>query len=107
MVSEIVPRLHDAFQVDEVVIGGGNAKQLKELPRGARLGDNANAFAGGFRLWEAPSERRRRAALVVPSLPPRRIAPRQRRGAAARTRFRLVRPRTAAGTRRAHPAASA
>jgi polyphosphate glucokinase len=68
VVAEIVPRLFDAFQVDEVVIGGGNAKQLKELPRGARLGDNANAFAGGFRLWEKATERRRRAALVVPDL---------------------------------------
>jgi polyphosphate glucokinase len=66
VVAEIVPRLFDAFQVDEVVIGGGNAKQLKDVPRGARLGDNANAFAGGFRLWERASERRRRAALVVP-----------------------------------------
>ena len=91
MVAEIVPRLFDAFQVDEVVIGGGNAKQLRDLPRGARLGDNANAFAGGFRLWEAASERRRRAALSVPSLPPRRIAPRSlRRGAPGR------RPRAAA-----------
>jgi hypothetical protein len=76
MVAEIVPRLHDAFQVDEIVLGGGNAKQLKALPRGARLGDNANAFVGGFRLWETASERRRRAARVVPPLPPRRIAPR-------------------------------
>ena len=43
-----------APQVDEVVLGGGNAKQLKELPEGARLGDNRNAFAGGFRLWKDP-----------------------------------------------------
>ena len=34
-----------------MVLGGGNAKQLKELPPGCRLGDNANAFLGGFRLW--------------------------------------------------------
>ena len=54
MVHEIVPRLRDAFQVDEVVIGGGNAKQLKDVPPGARLGDNKNAFAGGFRLWTDP-----------------------------------------------------
>jgi predicted NBD/HSP70 family sugar kinase len=73
MVAEIVPRLLDAFQVDEVVIGGGNAKQLKELPRGARLGDNANAFVGGYRLWEAASDRRRRAALVPMPLPRRRL----------------------------------
>jgi len=27
-------------------------KLLKTLPADARLGDNANAFIGGFRLWE-------------------------------------------------------
>jgi polyphosphate glucokinase len=71
VVAEIVPRLFDAFQVDEVVLGGGNAKQVKDVPRGARLGDNANAFAGGFRLWEKASERRRRAALAVPEMKPK------------------------------------
>ena len=38
-VDEIVGALYEAFQVDEVVLGGGNAKQLKELPPHARLGD--------------------------------------------------------------------
>jgi polyphosphate glucokinase len=52
LVQEIVPRLRHAFQVDEVVLGGGNVKQLKELPPNTRLGANANAFVGGFRLWE-------------------------------------------------------
>jgi hypothetical protein len=52
LVHEIVPRLHHAFQVDEIVLGGGNVKQLKELPPATRLGSNSNAFAGGFRLWE-------------------------------------------------------
>ena len=37
---------------DDVVIGGGNAKKLKKLPKGCRPGDNANAFIGGFRLFE-------------------------------------------------------
>ena len=55
LVFEIVPRLHHAFQVDEIVLGGGNAKQLKGLPPATRLGSNANAFAGGFRLWESPA----------------------------------------------------
>jgi polyphosphate glucokinase len=55
LVFEIVPRLRHAFQVDEVVIGGGNAKQLKSLPPATRLGDNANAFLGGFRLWQSPA----------------------------------------------------
>jgi polyphosphate glucokinase len=52
MVAEIVPRLREAFQVDEVVLGGGNSKQLKAAPPGCRLGDNKNAFAGGLRLWD-------------------------------------------------------
>jgi len=80
VVAEIVPRLFDAFQVDEVVIGGGNAKQLKDVPRGARLGDNANAFLGGFRLWEKATARRRRAALAVPGVPAR-TQPARRRAA--------------------------
>jgi len=54
IVDEIVGVLLPAFQVDEVVLGGGNAKQLKELPPGARLGSNKNAFAGGYRLWKDP-----------------------------------------------------
>ncbi|HSD65962.1 MAG TPA: ROK family protein [Vicinamibacteria bacterium] len=64
LVHEIVPRLHHAFQVDEIVLGGGNAKQLKALPPSTRLGSNANAFVGGFRLWErpAPPARRKSAA---------------------------------------------
>jgi polyphosphate glucokinase len=53
LVQEIVPRLHHAFQVDEIVLGGGNVKQLKELPPATRLGSNANAFVGGSRLWES------------------------------------------------------
>lgn len=36
----------------QVVLGGGNAKKLTRLPMGCRMGDNANAFLGGFRLWE-------------------------------------------------------
>jgi polyphosphate glucokinase len=35
-----------------VVLGGGNVKKLKKLPSGCREGNNANAFLGGFRLWE-------------------------------------------------------
>ena len=60
MVFEIVPRLREAFQVDEVVIGGGNAKLLGRLPRGCRLGTNRNAFVGGFRLFPARGRARRR-----------------------------------------------
>ena len=48
---EIIGRLSAAFLVDEVVVGGGNAKLLTELPRGVRVGGNDRAFAGGFSLW--------------------------------------------------------
>lgn len=51
-VENIVGRLRDAFVADYVVLGGGNAKKLDRLPPYARLGDNRNAFYGGFRLWE-------------------------------------------------------
>lgn len=51
-VADIVQCLQAALEPDYVVIGGGNAKKLKELPKGAERGDNANAFRGGFRLWE-------------------------------------------------------
>jgi polyphosphate glucokinase len=51
-VADVTERLAAALQADYVVLGGGNSKKLDDLPRGARLGANANAFAGGFRLWE-------------------------------------------------------
>jgi len=51
-VLEVVERLAAAMQSDYVVIGGGNAKELDELPPGSRLGENEHAFIGGFRLWE-------------------------------------------------------
>jgi predicted NBD/HSP70 family sugar kinase len=50
-VKEVVRQLKGAVQADYVVLGGGNAQLLKKLPPGARLGDNANAFQGGYRLW--------------------------------------------------------
>jgi predicted NBD/HSP70 family sugar kinase len=55
-VSFAVARLLEAFQPDDAVIGGGNAKKLKALPPGCRLGDNSYAFLGGFRLWESQEE---------------------------------------------------
>jgi predicted NBD/HSP70 family sugar kinase len=51
-VLDVVARLKAALVADYVVLGGGNSKQLKELPRDVRLGDNANAFRGGTRLWK-------------------------------------------------------
>lgn len=51
-VHDVTARLKAAFVADYVVLGGGNAKKLKVLPPDARLGQNSNAFPGGFRLWE-------------------------------------------------------
>ena len=51
-VADVVARLTAALQPDEVVLGGGNVKKLRELPPKCRLGDNRNAFLGGFRLWK-------------------------------------------------------
>ena len=48
----VIEKLQAALEPDDVVIGGGNAKRLTEFPMGCRLGDNANAFAGGFKLWK-------------------------------------------------------
>jgi len=53
-----VARLLEAFHPDDVVLGGGNVKKLKDLPPGCRRGDNANAFLGGFRLWERANDGR-------------------------------------------------
>jgi polyphosphate glucokinase len=50
-VGEIVKRLIAAIHPDDVVLGGGHAKELGLLSRTCRMGSNANAFAGGLRLW--------------------------------------------------------
>jgi polyphosphate glucokinase len=57
-VADVVARLTAALEPDEVVLGGGNVKELKELPPKCRVGDNLNAFLGGFSLWEEVNESR-------------------------------------------------
>jgi predicted NBD/HSP70 family sugar kinase len=52
-VADVVGRLQDALEPEYVVLGGGNAKNIKKLPPNTRLGDNRNAFLGGFRLWKS------------------------------------------------------
>jgi len=52
-VDKVVRQLSHALMVEDVVLGGGNVKKLDHLPPGTRLGNNANAFAGGFRIWRA------------------------------------------------------
>jgi len=51
-VAEGVAKLVAALMPDDVVLGGGNVKKLRELPPGCRAGSNANAFLGGFRIWD-------------------------------------------------------
>jgi polyphosphate glucokinase len=58
-VEEVVQRLIAALKPDDVVLGGGNAKKLKPLPPGTRAGANANAFIGGFRLWDGKTDKSR------------------------------------------------
>ena len=61
-VLDVVERLRAALNADDVVVGGGNARKLRTPPPGSRLGDNDNAFLGGFRLWNG-----------VPTRPARRV----------------------------------
>jgi polyphosphate glucokinase len=56
-VADVIEQLKAALEADYVVVGGGNAKLLKKLPPGARLGDNNNAFRGGYRLWQGSDGR--------------------------------------------------
>lgn len=51
VVAEVVALLSTLLQVDYVVLGGGNAKRLRKLPKNARLGNNNNAFIGGLKIW--------------------------------------------------------
>lgn len=55
-VEEVVERLIAALKPDDVVLGGGNVKKLNHLPPGTRAGANANAFLGGFRLWDREAD---------------------------------------------------
>jgi polyphosphate glucokinase len=67
-VVDVIQRLKAALEPDYVVLGGGNAKQMKKLPAGVELGDNANAFRGGFRLWRKAQEaakRGRKRLLII------------------------------------------
>jgi polyphosphate glucokinase len=57
-VADVVKHLVAALEPDYVVLGGGNAEKLGRLPRNARLGNNANAFKGGFKLWDARPAKR-------------------------------------------------
>jgi len=74
-VTDVVKRLIAALEPDDVVLGGGNVKKLKELPFGRRAGDNDNAFLGGFRVWQKNSRDNRSKSEGVVS----KVARRRRR----------------------------
>ena len=87
-VHVVVELLRAGLQADYVVLGGGQSKKLKTVPRSVRLGDNHDAILGGQRLWDAPAHRQRRTLVtgsshvVVPS-PSDRSKPRRRTARAA------------------------
>jgi polyphosphate glucokinase len=57
-VMEVVQQLRTATMAEYVVLGGGNSRLIKQLPPFVKLGDNANAFRGGFRLWQKQKPKR-------------------------------------------------
>lgn len=71
-----VPKIIAALVPDDVVIGGGNARYLTELPPRCRMGENANAFIGGYRMWEEeyiakiPTHTGGGVEVTTPPLPP-------------------------------------
>jgi polyphosphate glucokinase len=84
---DVIARLKHALEADDVVLGGGNARLLKEvagLPKGVRIGSNDNAFAGGFRLWASARTRAGRGKVTRAGIT--RSRPRRRARAQPRTR---------------------
>jgi polyphosphate glucokinase len=103
-VEDVIARLAAALEPDDIVLGGGNAKLLKDLPPKCRLGDNANAFIGGFRLWERetppPASAAARATRsVAPDEAPARRGATARRAQANGEKARAPRRRAARTTR--------
>jgi polyphosphate glucokinase len=56
-VAKVIELLRDGLQADEVVLGGGEAKNVKTLPPGVRRVANDNAILGGLRIWVDPKNR--------------------------------------------------
>ena len=50
-VAKVAAQLQNAMVADYIVFGGGNARLLRALPEHMELGNNANAFEGGLRVW--------------------------------------------------------
>jgi polyphosphate glucokinase len=64
-VAAVVECLRAALEPDEVVLGGGNVKKLKQMPPHCRAGDNFNAFRGGFRLWNVAPPKTIKPAVLM------------------------------------------
>jgi polyphosphate glucokinase len=65
-VLDVIVRLQAALVCDYVLLGGGNAKLMKNLPSHVIMGANSNAVEGGLRLWQNPDELRTSARPVKP-----------------------------------------
>lgn len=93
-VADVVLRLRAAFAPDDIVIGGGNVRHLDQLPEGCRAGDNANAFAGGFRLAATPPTGARavapKAATRAAATGPRRATPKAKPRTPSKTKARTA-----------------
>jgi polyphosphate glucokinase len=50
-VLDVIERLRAALICDSVLLGGGNAKLMENLPSHVTLGANRNAIDGGIKLW--------------------------------------------------------
>lgn len=52
IVHDLVPMLQHSVMAEYTVLGGGNVKEIEELPDGVRRGHNRTVVEGGRRLWE-------------------------------------------------------
>jgi polyphosphate glucokinase len=74
-VLDIIERLQAALVCDSVLLGGGNAKLMKDLPSHVMLGANSNAIDGGLKLWQDATiskssiqpEKKSRSAVALPT----------------------------------------
>lgn len=55
-VLDVIERLRAALVCDSVLLGGGNAKLMQNLPSHVILGANSNAIVGGIKLWQDVSD---------------------------------------------------
>jgi polyphosphate glucokinase len=51
-VLRVIALMSNAMEAEYVVLGGGNAKLVRNLPPNVTVGSNDNAFKGAFQLWE-------------------------------------------------------